>query len=562
MKKEFIKYKLPKNWVWTTIGEIGIVQSGGTPSTKNKEFWGGEIAWITPADLSGYNDKFISRGKRNITQAGLDYSSAKLLPKGSICFSSRAPIGYTVIAKNELATNQGFKNLIPTKSLSSEYVYYYFKTLKSKAEKVASGTTFLELSATKFSQLPFPLPPLTEQKKIVSKLEALFSELDQAEKGLHKAKQQLKIYKHALLKYAFEGKLTEQWRNEHNPKSSEELLKHINIERKKKYEQEIVDWKKVYSRWNKEGKMGKKPRKPFLKKLMPLSKSINVNNWFMSSFVSTVRNFDGDRIALSKNVREFRKGKYPYYGATEIVDYVDDFIFDGKYILIGEDGANLLSKTKKLAFIASGKFWVNNHAHVVQPLVGIRIEYLTYYFNSLTLNEYVTGTAQPKLTQTNLNRIPIPYCSNDEQEKIVEILESCYTLVENMEKSIDNCLNDSTVLRHSILKKAFDGKLINQDSNDESAEELLLEIKAEMESYLKAQKELDKLKPKKKRQMETKKTVLEILKETNTPISTQELWTNSVHNGDIESFYEEIKEIHNRLIEVKEKTESLLSLKR
>ncbi|MFW5871803.1 MAG: restriction endonuclease subunit S [bacterium] len=150
MEKGKQTYKLPEGWIWTTIGDIGIVKSGGTPSTRNKEFWGDDISWITPADLSGYNEKYISKGNRSISKLGLDYSSAKLLPVGTILFSSRAPIGYTVIAKNELATNQGFKNLIPTKSINREYVYYYFTTLKSQAEKVASGTTFLELSATTF----------------------------------------------------------------------------------------------------------------------------------------------------------------------------------------------------------------------------------------------------------------------------------------------------------------------------------------------------------------------------------------------------------------------------
>ncbi len=109
MEKGKQTYKLPERWVWTTIGEIGVVQSGGTPSTRNKEFWEDEISWITPADLSGYKGKYISKGNRSISKLGLDYSSAKLLPKGTILFSSRAPIGYTVIAKNELATIQSFQ---------------------------------------------------------------------------------------------------------------------------------------------------------------------------------------------------------------------------------------------------------------------------------------------------------------------------------------------------------------------------------------------------------------------------------------------------------------------
>jgi type I restriction enzyme, S subunit len=210
MNKNKMPYNLPTEWLWTTVGEIGIITSGGTPSTRNTGFWGNDVAWITPADMSNYKAKYISKGARNITQAGLDYSSAKLLPTGSVLFSSRAPIGYVVIARNELATNQGFKNLIPTRSLYGDYVYYYFKTIKPLAEKMASGTTFLELSAAKFSQIPFPLPPLNEQHRIVAKIEELFSELDHAEEGLKTTQGQLEIYRKVLLKKAFLGELTKK----------------------------------------------------------------------------------------------------------------------------------------------------------------------------------------------------------------------------------------------------------------------------------------------------------------------------------------------------------------
>ena len=206
--------KLPRNWFMTTIGEVGIVASGGTPSTQNKDYWGKEIPWITPSDLSKYTKKTISHGKRNISKEGLHNSSTKLLPKGTILFSSRAPIGYTVIAQNELTTNQGFKNLITTESLSSEYVYYYFKTLKPLAEEVASGTTFLELSAQKFSKLPFPLPPFDEQIDIVAKISELFSTLDCVDNYLIDLKNKLLTYRHSILNDKFKGKWKHQkWEN-------------------------------------------------------------------------------------------------------------------------------------------------------------------------------------------------------------------------------------------------------------------------------------------------------------------------------------------------------------
>jgi type I restriction enzyme S subunit len=132
-------------------------------------------------------------------------------------------------------------------------------------------------------------------------------------------------------------------------------------------------------------------------------------DWKWISFGDATNNFDGKRVPLSKDVRSKRKGKYRYYGATEIVDYIDDYLFDGKYLLIGEDGANLVSKSRDLAFIVNGQFWVNNHAHVLQTKDNLILEYLHYYFNSLNLAQFVTGTAQPKLNQGNLNKIQFPF---------------------------------------------------------------------------------------------------------------------------------------------------------
>lgn len=587
MDKTKAKYKLPQGWVWTTIGEIGIVQSGGTPSTRNNEFWGGEIAWITPADLSGYNNKFISNGKRNITQAGLDYSSAKLLPEGSICFSSRAPIGYTVITKNKLATNQGFKNLIPTKSLNSEYAYYYFKTLKSKAEKVASGTTFLELSATKFSQLPFPLPPLTEQKKIVSKLETLFSELEQAEKSLQKVKQELEFYRQAILKSAFDGKLTEKWRITSQPEQAMELLNQIILQREKEYKNQVEKWEEEKLRLKNTNIIGKRPSKPTRnQKIIEFEKEELTNLYQLPqtwkwgkignfSFVTKLAGFE-----FSKYIKYLEKGDIPVIKAQNIGKYsfkegnfsfVDSATLD-KVPRISLKGGELLfvfigANIGNVGIAPSNKKYLlgPNVAMIRLPL-EISNKYIMYFLSSLigkkNIALFTQSSAQGSISMGSIRKITIPIPSSEEQNQIVKILESHFTLIEHLEKSIDNCLSDSTILKHSILKKAFNGKLVNQDSNDESAKELLLKIKSEKEIYLKAQKELDKLKPKKKRQMETKKSVLEILKESNTPISTQELWTNSVHEGDIESFYGELKKIHSRLIEVKENTESLLSLKK
>lgn len=250
-------------WISTQLKEVGSVVSGGTPKTANPDYWGDEISWITPADLSSYTEKYIAKGRKSITNAGLSNSSAKLMPKGSVLFSSRAPVGYVVIAACELATNQGFKSLIPTKAVDNEYLYYYFKSIKNLAENRASGTTFKELSGKSFSELPISIAPLPEQRAIVSKIEKLFSELDNGIANLKAAKDKLEIYRQAVLKKAFEGELTKEWREQQiDLPSADELLEQIKFERKTHYERQLEEWKQKVKEWEANGKNGKKPSKP------------------------------------------------------------------------------------------------------------------------------------------------------------------------------------------------------------------------------------------------------------------------------------------------------------
>ena len=268
--------ELPKGWTWTRLGNLGKIVAGGTPSTKNEEYWGNEVFWVSPADLSGYKRKFISRGRKSLSKLGLENSSAKLLSAGSILFSSRAPIGYVVISANEICTNQGFKSLVPSKEIFNEYIYYYLKASKQLAEKYASGTTFKELSGKSFSILPIPLPPHKEQKRIVERIEELFSDIDQGVESLKTAQKQLKVYRQAVLKWAFEGKLTEAWRKQHQStlKTGEALLAQIKAERENLYQQQLAEWETAVKEWEAIGKVGKKPAKPqALKEIQPLAQA-------------------------------------------------------------------------------------------------------------------------------------------------------------------------------------------------------------------------------------------------------------------------------------------------
>ena len=175
-------YEVPRSWRWVRLSMIGDIVGGGTPRSDNSEYFTDEgIPWLTLADLNGFKGKRISRGRRFITKLGLERSSAQLLSEGSVLFSSRAPIGYVAIAGAELATNQGFKSCVPFVTEINEFLYYYLLNAAARIDREASGTTFREVSGKVVSQIPVPLPPLAEQKRIVAKVDELMVLCDQVE---------------------------------------------------------------------------------------------------------------------------------------------------------------------------------------------------------------------------------------------------------------------------------------------------------------------------------------------------------------------------------------------
>ncbi|MEI7752772.1 MAG: restriction endonuclease subunit S, partial [Candidatus Omnitrophota bacterium] len=149
------------------IKEFAKIEAGGTPDTKNPSYWEGDISWITPNDLTSYEKMYISKGERNITTEGLRNSSAKLLPPKTVLLTTRAPVGHVALAGAEVSTNQGFKNLIcDLTKADPEFVYYLLKKNKTLLQAHATGSTFVELSGSRISNIKLNLPDLNIQKKI------------------------------------------------------------------------------------------------------------------------------------------------------------------------------------------------------------------------------------------------------------------------------------------------------------------------------------------------------------------------------------------------------------
>ena len=182
--EEDAPFPLPAGWAWCRLSEVGAIIGGGTPPSGDLDNFtdgGSGVAWLTPADLGKRAELYVSHGARDLTHQGLCSSSATLMPKGSVLFTSRAPIGYTAIASNEVSTNQGFKSVVPYILDCNLYIAVYFRAFAKWIDGKASGTTFREVSGKIVGNLPFPLPPLAEQQRIVAKVDELMALCDRLE---------------------------------------------------------------------------------------------------------------------------------------------------------------------------------------------------------------------------------------------------------------------------------------------------------------------------------------------------------------------------------------------
>ena len=203
------------NWKTCTIADLGMVVGGATPSTKEAENYdGGTIAWITPKDLAGYSERFISHGKRDITETGLHSCSAQMMPRHSVLFSSRAPIGYVAIAENELCTNQGFKSVVPNENTDYMFLYYLLLNNRQRIQHMGSGTTFKEVSGKTMRSIEVRVPESKEEQirisSILSTIDDKIEENERINKNLFQQAQSIYSawFEQFLL---YNGKMPSNW---------------------------------------------------------------------------------------------------------------------------------------------------------------------------------------------------------------------------------------------------------------------------------------------------------------------------------------------------------------
>ncbi|HEO7104804.1 TPA: restriction endonuclease subunit S, partial [Streptococcus agalactiae] len=233
-----VPYEIPESWNWVKLRNIGSITSGGTPKSSEPSYYGGNITWITPADMGKQqNNKFFAKSSKKITELGLQKSSAQLISKNSIVYSSRAPIGHINIVTEDYTTNQGCKSITP---LLVDLIFLYW-LLQFRTKDIilrSSGTTFKEISASGFGDTLLPLPPLAEQKRIVAQIEKALAKVDEYAESYNKLQQLDKEFpdklKKSILQYAMQGKLVAQSPDD---EPVEVLLEKIKAEKQKLYEE-------------------------------------------------------------------------------------------------------------------------------------------------------------------------------------------------------------------------------------------------------------------------------------------------------------------------------------
>ena len=267
-----------------------------------------------------------------------------------------------------------------------------------------------------------------------------------------------KALRQKILDLAIHGKLVPQ---DPNDEPASVLLERIKAEKE---------------RLIKEGKI-KRSKKSAKSSDTPHYENVLPDGWCLTDIGELLINRDGERKPVSSVIRSKQTSKiYDYYGAAGVIDKVDSYLFDERLLLIGEDGANLLSRSKNNAFFAEGRYWVNNHAHVLDATDKNLLDFIAIVINSMKLDDYITGSAQPKLSQDNLNKIPIVLPPLAEQQRIIAEIKKWFTLIDQIEQGKADLQTTIELTKSKILDLAIHGKLVPQDPNDEPAIELLKRI--------------------------------------------------------------------------------------
>jgi len=512
---------------------------------------------------------YIREAAERITEEALKNSSAKIFPKGSVGIAMYgATIGKLSIWGMDASTNQACAVGIPTEAINNEFLYYFLLAEKQKLIKAGKGGAQPNISQGIVKEWPINLPPIPEQHRIVVKIEELFSELDKGVENLKAARAQLKVYRQALLKHAFEGKLTAQWRAENQGKleTAEALLKRIQQERAERYQQQLADWEKSPSipllqrgktttgtasipPFVKGGLGGiSKPKAP--KPLPPLTAEElaelpELPEGWIYAYLSDLGDLGrGKSKHRPRNDPRLFGGIYPFVQTGEVKaanriirrfsQTLSDFgLQQSKLWPTGTLCITIAANIAETAFLGFDGCFPDSVVGFSAFKKIIAPEYVDFFIQAARtrIEAYAPATAQKNINLETLENLVVPYCCPVEQKLILDILEERFSIVEQLDQTIAASLQQAEALRQSILKKAFSGQLVEQDASDEPASVLLARIKAEKAAQMMTAKP-------RKSQKTQRRSVPVKLNVISFPVKIANISTTDLHAGILARAYQ------------------------
>lgn len=482
--------QLPSGWSWTSLDNVSNLLSGNPAPQGKEKFRESGPPFVRVQDMGRLGTRMrLADTKDHLAESVV--KSLRLFPAGSVLFTKSGAstlLNQRAVLQRPMYIVSHIAAAIPEKGILSEWLYHWLSTVDFS--HYAHATTLPSLPFSKIKQIAVPVAPRTEQTRIADTLDELFSDLDAGVAALKRARDRLKLYRASVLKAAVEGALTADWRKQHsNTEPASELLKHVLAERRRRWGENQLhkfeekgkappkNWKAKY----------KEPVAPDTSSLPSLPEG-----WCWATFAEIANQRLGKMLDKAKNVgrlRSYLRNVNTRWFSFDLDDLAEMRIGDEEFpnvsvqfgdlvVCEGGEPGRCAVWDRKNESIA-----IQKALHRIRPSRGVSSHYLSFVLAAGTYNgrlkKAFTGTGINHLTGESLASYPVPLPPSSEQEAIVATVNNQLSVIEQLETDIDAKLQNAQILRQSILKHAFAGKLVPQDPNDEPAAELLKRITAE-----------------------------------------------------------------------------------
>ena len=468
--------QLPEGWKKTTLGEIATYVNGRA---------------FKPIEWSKTGIPIVRIQNLNNPNAEYNYYDGNIEEKyhirnGDLLFAWSASLGAYIWKGKYAFLNQHIFKVLPKENIDKTFIYYLLDKVTNELYAKAHGSGMVHVTKGKFEATSVNIPPFETQQTIVNKIESLFDEIDEGIGRLKTAAQQIQQYRQSLLKNAFNGELTKEWRSKHTDTlpSENELLAQIQTTREQHHAQQLADWQTAVSQWEQNGKEGKKPSKPStLKKLESIEKLNEIeltelpDGWFWERLGLMTLGVEYGTSAKSQP-----EGKVPVLRMGNMqngkIDWTDLVYSDNdeeikQYLLKKGDvlfnrtnspelvGKTSIIETDEKAIFAGYLIRIN---HLTEITDG---RYLTYFLNSMIAKKYGNFVKTDGVNQSNINgqkliNYPFVFCSLKEQKEIADILEQKFTACDQLADEIAKQLKQAELLKQAVLKAAFSGSLLDK----------------------------------------------------------------------------------------------------